>query len=160
MMTDAQEIFDSWAQDPEVTRYLTWRPHGAVQDTQAFLSTAVEGWRSGESFVWIVADAETGALCGSLAARPRGHRVNLGYALAREYWGRGLMVEALRPVIDWFLAQPEVFRVWATCDVENTRSTRVLEKLGFKLEGTLRSWIRHPGVSSRPRDALCFSKVR
>jgi RimJ/RimL family protein N-acetyltransferase len=159
-LTDAADIFQRWAQDAEVTRYLTWQPHESVQDTVAFLEGAVEGWKSGREHVWVIEEIGTGQLCGALAARHRGHRVNLGYGLARDLWGRGLMVEALTPVIDWFLQQPGVFRVWATCDVENSRSARVLEKLGFELEGVLRSWDRHPNISDRPRDALCYSRVK
>ena len=71
-----------------------------------------------------------------------------------------LVVEALQAVAPWWLSQPCTFRVWATTDVENRASARVLEKAGFELEGTLRRWDVHPNLSSAPRDALCYSRVR
>ena len=70
------------------------------------------------------------------------------------------MTEAVSELTHWFLEQPEVFRVWALCDIENQASARVLERSGFEMEGTLRRWLIHPNVSPEPRDALCFSIVR
>ncbi|HEV2121292.1 MAG TPA: GNAT family protein, partial [Chloroflexota bacterium] len=62
--------------------------------------------------------------------------------------------------VAWALSEPSVHRVWATCDVENTASRRVLEKLGFELEGTLRRWAVHPNISPMPRDSHCYSRIR
>ncbi len=62
------------------------------------------------------------------------------------------MTEAANAVVDWALSQPEVFRVWAVCDVENVASARFLEKIGMRREGTLSRWIIHPNISEQPRD--------
>jgi hypothetical protein len=70
------------------------------------------------------------------------------------------MTEALRSIVSWALGQPDVFRVWATCDVENMASTRVLERAGMTREGVLRRWIVHPNLSSTPRDAFCYAIVK
>jgi RimJ/RimL family protein N-acetyltransferase len=119
-----------------------------------------EAWEAGRSFAWVLEDLGSGAPLGSIAARPSGHRVALGYLLARDAWGHGFMTEAVRALADWWLEQPAIFRVWAVCDVENRASARVLERAGFELEGTLRRWMRHPNVSDEPRDALCYARVR
>lgn len=157
---DAAEIFRRWTQDPEVTRYLVWRPHTSLAESQAHVSRCQASWDEGSAFVWFIEDRTSGELVGSIASRLNQRGVNLGYLLARDAWGKGLMVEALAPVVEFWLAEPTVFRVWATCDVENHGSRRVLEKAGFELEGTLRRWEHHPNLSPDPRDALCFSKVR
>ena len=86
--------------------------------------------------------------------------VDLGYALSRRCWGQGLMSEALASVVQWALAQPEIFRVWATCDLDNAASARVLERVGMEREGVLRRWLVHPNLSDAPRDALCYSIVK
>jgi RimJ/RimL family protein N-acetyltransferase len=52
-----------------------------------------------------------------------------------------------------------VHRVWAVVDVENTRSARVLEKIGMTREGTLRAWAAMPAFAS-PRDVYCYAAVR
>lgn len=157
---DAAEAFEAWTQDPETTRYLVWLPHDSVEETQAFFSWCDSGWEEGREFVWVFVEKASDRLVGSLAARPGPHGVDLGYLVAREWWGRGFMTEVLDAVVPWWLARDGVFRVWATCDVENLASARVLEKAGFQLEGTLRRWDRHPNLGDEPRDVLCFSRIR
>jgi RimJ/RimL family protein N-acetyltransferase len=160
VLRDAAEIFERWAQDAEVTRYLVWTPHRDVTESEAHIARCEAGWSDGTSFVWMIEEHSEGALVGSIAARPGVHGVNLGYLIARQAWGRGLMVEALQPVVNWWLGQRDVFRVWATCDVDNAASVRVLEKAGFEFEGILRRWDYHPNIGPGRRDARCYGLVR
>jgi ribosomal-protein-alanine N-acetyltransferase len=157
---DAPTIFERWTQDPEVTRYLVWRPHETLAESEEHIANCIASWEAGSEFVWYLEERGSAKLVGALACRPNARGVNLGYLLARNSWGQGYMVEALAPVIEYWLAQPQVFRVWATCDVENRGSARVLEKAGLEFEGRLRRWEHHPNVGAEPQDALCYSKVR
>ena len=159
-LRDAVVIFERWTQDPEVTRYLLWSPHKDVSETEAHIRRCIDRWNSGEEFVWIIEDRTSTLLVGSLAARNQTHGMNIGYLVARDCWGRGYMVEALEPVTRWSLTQPSIERVWATCDVDNVASARVLEKAGFEFEGILRRWESHPNVAPGRRDARCYSKIR
>lgn len=154
---DAPAMFAAWTQDPAVTRYLVWRPHTALDQTEAHIARCLAAWEARTSFTWLLERA--GEPVGSLAARVNEHGVNLGYLLARPAWGNGYMVEALEPVVRWSLAQPEVHRVWATCDVDNRASARVLEKAGFAFEGILRRWDHHPNIGPGRRDARCYSRI-
>jgi ribosomal-protein-alanine N-acetyltransferase len=156
---DAAIIFDTYAQDPEVSRYLTFRPHREVRETEEAVARFLEGWRTGKSFCWTIVRRDTGKIIGSLAAREE-QGINLGYLLARSFWGQGYMSEALGAVVDWALAQPPVFRVWAVCDTENRASARLLTQCGFRLEGLLRNWSPHPNVSDTPRDCYCYARIR
>lgn len=157
---DAESMYARWAQDPEVTRFLVWRPHESIEESRAHIGRSLLSWRDGSAWVWFLEEKNTGLLVGSIAARPNEHGVNVGYLVARDRWGRGYMPEALSAVAEWWLGQPDIYRVWATCDLENRGSARVLEKAGFTLEGTLRRWQTHVNLSDEPRDALCYSRVR
>jgi RimJ/RimL family protein N-acetyltransferase len=95
-----------------------------------------------------------------LTARINGHAVDIGYVLARRLWRQGLTKEAVGALLRWALAQPEIFRVWAVCYVDNVASARLLESVGMQLEGTLRRWIHHPNISDSPRDCLCYAIVK
>jgi len=53
-----------------------------------------------------------------------------------------------------------IYRVWATCDVDNVASARLLERVGMEREGVLRRWLVHPNLSEAPRDCLCYSIVK
>jgi RimJ/RimL family protein N-acetyltransferase len=157
---DAAAIFDGYAQDLDVVRYLVWRPHRTVDDTHEYLRYVQHGWMTGTELTWALTFPDRDRLIGMIAIRPAGHKPDLGYVLARAYWGRGLMTEAGRAIIELAFSDPRVHRVWAVCDVDNHASARVLEKLGMTREGVLRRWIVHPNISDAPRDSLCYSRIR
>ena len=68
--------------------------------------------------------------------------------------------EAASAVVDWALAQPQIYRVWAICDHENLASARVMEKIGMQREGLMRRGIVHPNISDEPRDCWVYARVR
>jgi [ribosomal protein S5]-alanine N-acetyltransferase len=157
---DAQIIFDDYARDPDVARYMTWRPHRSVDETVEFLARCERVWADRSAFPWTLWLKDGGAFAGMIEIRVRTHSVDLGYALARRRWRQGLMSEALAAVVQWAFAQPGIFRVWATCDVDNVASARVLERVGMEREGVLRRWLVHPNLGDEPRDCSCYSIVK
>ncbi|MBZ5537411.1 MAG: GNAT family N-acetyltransferase [Acidobacteriia bacterium] len=156
-LEDAPSIFDQYARDPEVTRYLVWRPHRYIDETREFLRRCKAVWKDGSAFPWIIIRRADEQLVGMIEIRISGHTVSLGYVLARSYWGKGYAPEAVETVVDWALGQSEIYRVWAVCDVENRASARVLEKSRMVCEGTLHRWMIHPNRSDEPRDCYCYA---
>ena len=157
--SDAAAIFTDWAQDTEVTRYLTWRPHQQIQETEAFIQNCLSAWESETRFPYMITLKESGEVIGMIDPRIDGTKVGIGYGAARAYWGKGYVTEATRAVIDWAFQQPSIFRVYATTDVENIASRRVLEKVGMQCEGILRKYILHPNMSDEPRDSYMYAIV-
>lgn len=159
-LSDAETIFNSYATDAEVTRYLIWQPHKDIEETKAFLSRAAEGWLTGNDYSWAITLKETGELIGMVGLRIHEFKADLGYNLARRFWGKGFATEAVTAIVSWALAQPQIYRVWAMCDVDNPASARVLEKVGMKREGIMRRSQMHRGVSNEPRDSYCYAIVK
>jgi RimJ/RimL family protein N-acetyltransferase len=157
---DAPAIFAAYAQDAEVTRYLTWRPHKSIEETYAIRDLMAKLWQDGEAFSYAITLTGDDTLIGMIAIHPDGFKASIGYVLARPHWGKGYMTEAVRVVVDWLLRQPDIYRVFATCDVDNPASARVMEKAGMKYEGLLRRHTIHPNVSEEPRDCLMYARVR
>ena len=160
VLDDADAIFQKYAQDREVTKYLVWRPHESIHVTKASVRRFMQCWEDGTSFPWVVVHKNDHALIGMIELRIEPFCADLGYVLAREYWGNGYATEMTKSVVEWALAQENIYRVWATCDVENPASARVLEKAGMQREGVLRRFIVHPNVSAEPRDSYCYSAVK
>lgn len=155
---DAGPIFDGYAQDVEVTRYLTWRPHTRIAETEAYVAHRVAAT---SSRTYVLVERPSDRILGAFDLRRSGPcRLGYGYVLARPSWGRGLMTEALAEVARWALGQPGIWRIGDVCDLENLASARVMEKAGFTREGLLRRWVVHPNVSDAPRDCVGFAKVR
>ena len=157
---DAPAIFEGWAQDKEVTRYLTWRPHEHIEQTQAFVQSCLSAWEHQTRFPYMITLKETGQVIGMIDPRVEGSRVGIGYGTARAHWGKGYMTEATRALIEWAFQQPSIYRVYATTDLENIRSRRVLEKAGMQCEGILRKYIVHPNISDIPRDSYIYAITR
>jgi RimJ/RimL family protein N-acetyltransferase len=160
VLEDAQVLFERYACEPAVAKYMTWRPHRDLEETLEFVRRCERVWGDGSAFPWSLWMKSSGEFVGLLEIRVRGGAVDLGYALSPRWWRQGLMSEALRAVVQWALAQPEIYRVWATCDIANAASARVLERAGMEREGVLRRWLVHPSISEEPRDCLCYSIVK
>ena len=110
-------------------------------------------WRRGATRPWVITARGDDRPFGMIELRPSGHRAEIGYVLGRPWWGQGFMTEAARAVVEWGLAQPAMFRVWAVTDVDNVASARVIEANGGVLEdvrnGKMRFWVpTHPDSSA------------
>ncbi len=157
-LDDAGPVFDAYATDPEVTRFLTWAPHASLAETEAYIACCVA---AAASRTFVLVGRDDGALRGALGLRrPAPHRFDVGYVLARPWWGQGLMTEALAEVVQWALAQPGIWRIGAYCDVDNPASARVMEKAGLHREGLLRRWMVRPTCGDIPRDCLSYARTR
>jgi RimJ/RimL family protein N-acetyltransferase len=159
-LADAETIFREYASDAEVTRYVSWRAHQTIDETREYMRVCLAAWDVGKAFQWVIERKDDNQLMGMIAARVQAHRWELGYVLARRYWGHGYMSESVKGLIDWALKGADVFRVWAVCDVENLASARVMERAGMQREGVLRRWSVHPNISPEPRDSYCYSIIR
>jgi RimJ/RimL family protein N-acetyltransferase len=157
---DAQVVFDQYARDPAVAKYMTWTPHRTVEETVQFLTRCERSWSEGSAFPWTLWLRKEHAFVGLIEVPHRrdqcGPWVCLGPTLVAARADDG----GADAVVEWALAQPTIYRVWATCDIENTASARLLERVGMEREGVLRRWLVDPNISTKPRDSLCYSIVK
>ena len=156
---DAPRIFEAYASDPEVVRYLTFLPHREMRESEEAVKRFIENWEAEKAFHWLIFQRESGQLVGAISAR-REQGIVLGYCLARQFWRHGYMSEAVNALVEWAFSDSSVFRVWAVCDLDNEASARLLERNGFHQEGILRKYSLHPNVSNVPRDCYCYAKTR
>jgi [ribosomal protein S5]-alanine N-acetyltransferase len=159
-MADAGPIFAAYARNPEVTRFLIWRPNRTRRDFEAYIRACLET-PPRRARTYVMQGRKDSVIRGGLDLRHADpHRLEFGYVLARPWWGQGLMTEVLTEVVQWAMAQPTIFRIGAVCDVENVRSARVMEKAGLVREGVLRRYLVHPGMGTEPRDCFSYARVR
>ena len=159
-LDDTRAIFEGWAQDQEVTRYLTWRPHERIEQTQEFVQSCIRAWEGETRFPYMITLKRSGEVIGMIDPRIKGPKVGIGYVAARAHWGKGYVPAATRAIIDWAFQQPSICRVYATTDVENIVSRRVLEKVGMQCEGILQKYIVHPNISHVPRDSYLYAIIK
>ena len=112
-VVDVDAIFDSYAQDEEVARYLIWRPHRRRSETRAYVDRCIATPSEVER-TYILAGREDKVVRGAFALRQRApHRLDCGYVLARRWWRQGLMTEVLTEITASALRQSSVFRIGA-----------------------------------------------
>ena len=102
-----------------------------------------------------------GKVIGSIGAFRQGniHRqtAELGYYIAEEYWGKGIMTQAVKQLCDYVFTHTDIIRIYAEPFTYNIGSCRVLEKAGFQYEGTLRS---NAVKNSKVLDMKMYSKLK
>lgn len=158
---DALAIFESYSQDPLVTRYLIWTPNGNLAETEAFIAACIQARLKGDRYPYVVTlkDAEHIPL-GMLDAKINQHIVEVGYVLARAHWGNGYMPEAVKAFAKAALDKPQHYRIQAYCDVDNVPSARTLEKAGFQREAKAERYIVHPNISLEPRACYLYARCK
>lgn len=131
--TDDVDDALAYRNDPEFARYL---PHISQPFTrehaERFVETNMtEPWDTLPTFAIVLHGRVIGTV--NFDVDPAARTAMLGYAVARAHWGRGLATEAATAAIDWAFAEHDLVEIWASTDPDNTRSRRVLEKLGMTL---------------------------
>ena len=157
---DAEPLFEH-AKNPNVTRFTLWDHHRSVADAVTFVRDYARlRYREGviEPYAITVSPDPTpiGA-CGCFWVSQPNQTMELGYWVAEPFWGSGLAVEASRAVVELAFRDYSPERIQARVIVGNTASCRVLGKLNFRYEGTLRSSLLRRG---KFEDVMIYSVLR
>ena len=129
----------------EVTALLPYARWQSMADAEAWLGRMTAIQATGLALQFVVVDKPSARAIGtSLLFRYEegSARAELGYALGRAHWGRGLMHEALTALVDCAFGTMGLRRLEAEVDTRNRPSARLLARLGFTQEGLLRQrWV-------------------
>ncbi len=142
--SDAEFMFRNWANDREVTRYLTWNAHRSVSDSENIINSWINEYSDPSRYNWAIVLRETGEPVGGIDVchiYQNTDIAEIGYCLGRNWWNKGFMTESLKAVIP-YLFDVGFEQVLAVHAAENTASGRVMQKCGMKYEGTLRRFFR------------------
>jgi ribosomal-protein-alanine N-acetyltransferase len=140
---DARELFTIVAASrPELGRFMSWpREMLSLEHARRFVTIGREGWLSERTARFGLFERSTGGLVGSIEIDGidlRRSQAELGYWLRTDRWGLGLATEAGQAILVYAYHALGLHKVRADVAVGNLPSARVLEKLGFVREGTLR----------------------
>ena len=159
---DAMAIFNGYASSPTATRYMVW-PRSSAPDPGSVAERSEQGWATGSAFPWAVILQATGEFLGVIELRVNPPKADLGYIFCEfcePFWGKGFASEVVKCVVDWTLAQPGIFRVWATCHPDNAASIRVLNKAGLTFEARLENWEARPQLGLPAGPSLVYAKLK
>ena len=141
-LEDAQPMYNNWASDPEVTKYLMWPTHTGVDVTRAILEDWIPHYEEDNYYHWAIVLKELGEPVGSMAVVRQddlAQTAHIGYCIGRRWWHKGITSEALKAVMDYLFDEVGINRIESRHDPRNPNSGKVMQKCGMKYEGTLRS---------------------
>lgn len=137
---DADDLF-ALHTNPRVLRYWdspAWSERATVEKFIKKCRTIAEEGSGARLAVDRVRDGAFIGWCSLSGWNPDFRSASLGYIYTDEAWGHGYATEVARAVLGWAYDTLDLNRVQAETDTRNVASARVLEKLGFLREGTLR----------------------
>lgn len=152
---DAKDLY-RYAKDPEAGPAAGWKPHENMEESREVAKMFIR-----EGNVWALEEKVSGRVIGSLGLHKDKKRSGVpgvkrvGYILAKEFWGQERMTEAVKEVMRYAFEEEGLRMLTVYHFPWNDRSRRVIEKCGFRKEGTLReSFVRFDGTLM---DEVCCS---
>lgn len=146
--------------DPKTVRYWSHPVMQSLDEAKARIARGVGFFADRSAVPWGLIRRDTGELVGTLDVfhfNFQHRRGEIGYSLHSSYWGRGWMSAAMKVALDWTFSHLELHRLEADTDPRNENSIRLLERLGFQREGTLREkWY----VAGEISDSAIFGLLR
>jgi ribosomal-protein-alanine N-acetyltransferase len=158
-LNDAPAIFEARG-DAQVMRYWDWPAQESVDEVRRIIQNHFQEIDSGATQWWVAALSPRGAAIGEcdLSEIDLHHkRAEVGFLFKRAAWRQGYAREAMERVIRHGFEELGLERLSARFHVGNEASQRLLEKLGFTYEGTLRGHVVREGVR---RDCILYGRLR
>ncbi len=158
-VADADALFEARG-DAKVMRYWDWPEQNSADEVRDILAAHIPAPGDDSMLWWVAALTLDGPAIGEcdLSEIDRHHRrAEIGFLFARRHWGQGYAGEAMRAVVAHAFDTLALERLWARFHAGNEASRRLLERLDFACEGTLRSHIVRGGER---RDCVIYGRSR
>lgn len=129
---DVKAIYEGWARDKEVTKFLTWNPHENIKVTENILDGWLEAYKEETCYRYGIELRKEEKLIGMIdVVEYDGTIPEIGYVLGRPYWNKGYMSEALEAFINHLISQG-FKQIYIEADEKNLASNALIKKNGFK----------------------------
>jgi len=145
---DAEMMYQNWASDPEVTRFLRWEPHKNEAETHELLTAWATLYPNPDYYQWAIVEKATGEVFGSISIynsllgepqqKTAWPKMNLtdgiwepGYCIGKKWWNKGFTTEALNALVEYWFTNTD--SDWLACchATTNPASGKVMTKAGF-----------------------------
>ena len=141
---DVRAMFDNWASDREVTKYLTWNAYTDIWNVLQKIEEWAESYKSPDFYLWAI--EYEGELIGSISAETKikaaTDRADLGYCIGRKWWNKGIMTEAVKAVMDYMFSECRAHSCEISHCMDNPASGRVAEKCGMHRNGIIPEYFK------------------
>jgi len=135
---DTETMFQNWASDPDVTKYMRWKTHKDIETTKGVINSWIKEYENTNTYHWGIVYKEKDKLIGTIAVtsiNKDAQSGSVGYCIAKKYWNKGITTEALKAVLNYMFFKADFKKITASHIVENLASGKVMQKSGMKFKG-------------------------
>lgn len=137
---DYIKMYDNWASDKHVTKYVSFNTHQNYKETKEIINEWIKEYDNG-SYNWVVELKDTNKIIGNISVieiSKKHNNCDVGYVFGAKFWGNGYATESLKIVVEFLLDECAFHLIEAKHHASNPASGRVMEKVGMKKDGILR----------------------
>ncbi|WP_340006828.1 GNAT family protein [Paenibacillus sp. FSL K6-0276] len=157
-VSDSPSLFKIWS-DPEVTKFMNINCFTDENQAKDMIKLLDEFSQDNKAIRFSIIEMDSNEIIGSCGFNFLDYenaKAEIGYDIAKAFWGRGYASEAICALLDYAFSSLKLNRIEAKVEPENVNSVKVLQKLNFTFEGTLRQSER---VDGRFNDLNMYSKL-
>ncbi|MGB4661674.1 MAG: GNAT family N-acetyltransferase [Mobilitalea sp.] len=135
---DAADVFNNWAGDIEICRYMRWAPHRNIEETRKVIQSWIDSYYKNNFYQWAITlkgKTEPIGAIGLFIVNENDLCGDVGYCISKEYWGQGITTDALKAVISFAFDRMNFNRIETYHSIHNPASGRVMQKAGMVFEG-------------------------
>jgi ribosomal-protein-alanine N-acetyltransferase len=139
-LSDAKDLLLIRSND-DVMRFMDVPRHNSISDSEKLIQLIDESYKKESGIDWSIIEKHSNSFIGYIGfirIFPEHCRAEIGYALKREYWGKGYMYETINRIVRFGFENMKLHSIEANVNPENEKSKKVLEKIGFKKEAYFR----------------------
>ena len=167
----ADAMYQNWASDPKVTRFLTWPPHPNADVTRKVIESWLPLYENPSYYHWTITLKEDDKVIGEIFAHPEGNdpedkemdTFSPCWMLNLNYTGKGYAYEAAHAYFDYLFREKGARRIYAYTEDYNLPSQRLCEKLGMRREGLFMefvSFINNPDGIPRYENTMEYAILK
>ncbi|WP_297417912.1 GNAT family N-acetyltransferase [Clostridium sp.] len=139
--SDSKYMYKNWATDSEVCKFLSWNPHKDLSETANIIEGWIKEYENADNYNWVIELKDIGEIIGQISIMQVNEKYSscsVGYNISRQFYGNGIMTEALKAIISYLFKEVGMNRIEGRHNTLNPASGRVMQKSGMKFEGIMR----------------------
>ncbi len=136
-LQDTFDMYKNWASDKDTLKYLPWGPHHDINVTQRRILSWIDNYKHPDVYNWAIYLKSDKEVIGSISvelSNDKDKSCEIGYCIGKNFWGRGIMPEAVCAVMHYLFCEVGYDKIIAKHDVLNEASGRVMQKAGMQFE--------------------------
>lgn len=131
-ISDAEDMFNNWVADPEVTRFWGWSPHKDTDETKKLLLEWISKYEILTTYNWVIILKENNQAIGYIYLNAINSSSAIHYLISRKYWNRGIATEVCKAIIEYAFSKIGIKTINTHHHIDNPASGKVMQKAGMK----------------------------